>query len=69
MSTLTDTAAAASMARFERSAAEIAKAGMAGSDLPAAIVRETTNSLAAKADIAVLKTADKTMGTLLDVMT
>jgi len=74
MSSLMSVAAAgatAGMTRFEQSAAEVVKAAAPDSkaDLPAAIVRETTNRVAAKADLDVFKMADKAMGTLLDVMT
>jgi len=73
MSSLMNVAAAAvtaGMTRFEQSTVEAVKAAMPDSkaDLPAAVVRETTNSVAAKADLEVLKMADKTMGTLLDVI-
>jgi len=72
MSSLMGIAAAgvnAGMARFDQSASDVVKAAMPDSktDLSTAIVRETTNSVAAKADIEVFKMADKTMGTLLDV--
>ena len=58
------------MSRLDQSATEVVKAVMPDSkaDLPAAVVRETTNTIAAKADLEVLKMADKTVGTLLDVM-
>ena len=62
----------AAMSRFDASAVEAVKASMPGSsdrDQAAAAVAVTTNGLAAKADLEVFKMADKTMGTLLDVMT
>ena len=72
MSSLMGIAAAsvsAGMARYDQSASDVVKAAMPDSktDLATAMVRETTNSVAAKADIAVFKMADQTMGALLDV--
>jgi hypothetical protein len=60
----------AGMTRFQASAVQAVKAAQPNSNenLPAAMVRVTTNSLAVKADIGVLKMADKTVGTLLDTM-
>ena len=73
MSSLISVAAAdmgAAAARFETGAVDVAKAAAPGAkaDLTAAVVMETTNSLALKADLQVFKMADKAMGTLLDVM-
>ena len=58
----------AGMARFESSAVDAVKAAQPGSkdDLPRAMSRETTNSVAARADVQVLKMADRMMGSLLD---
>lgn len=73
MSNLMSVAAAgvqAGTARFETSAIDVVKAAAPGAKtyLAAAVVKETTNSLAVKADLQVFKMADKAMGTLLDVM-
>jgi len=58
------------MARFDQSATDVVNAATPGSkaDLPTAVVRETTNRVAAKADLQVFKMADEMMGSLLDVM-
>jgi hypothetical protein len=73
MSNLMSVAAAgvqAGTTRFEAGAIDVVKAAAPGAktDLAAAAVKETTNSLALKADLQVFKMADHAMGTLLDVM-
>ncbi|MBU6299079.1 MAG: flagellar hook protein FlgE [Alphaproteobacteria bacterium] len=60
----------ASAARFATDAAKVVKdATIAPSDnLATDLAGTTTDSLAFKANLAVFKLADKTMGTLLDMM-
>jgi len=60
----------ASNAAFTRSAAQVVQAATTGSDgaLLRGITGVTTNSLAMRADIAVFKMADRTMGTLLNIL-
>jgi flagellar hook protein FlgE len=59
-----------SASQYAKSAEEVVKATTTGSDadLPKAIVDGKTSSYAFKANSAVLKTADKMMGALLDIM-
>lgn len=62
----------AGAARYASSAADVVKAVQPSgnsSNLGGALARETTNRQAYRADLAVFKMADKTVGTLLDVMT
>lgn len=60
----------AANAAFARSASQVVRAATTGTDgtLPRAIVGMTTNSLAMRADIAVFKMADQSMGTLLNIL-
>ncbi len=57
-----------SAAQFQKAAENVVKATQKGTDdLPAAIVDSKTSAYGYKANIAVLKTADKMMGSLLDM--
>ena len=57
-------------AAFAHSAGEVVQAVSLGDDgkLPGAVVGVTTNSLALKADISVFKMADRSVGTLLNIL-
>jgi hypothetical protein len=66
-----NTAVAGVTAAFEgmnRASAKIAREGAAGGDLAANMVSMMQASHDVQANVAVIKTADKTIGTLIDVL-